>query len=143
MMIIQYPAKITYSKSDKSYLVEFQDLPGCLTEGGTVEEAQANAREALSGYLESIDMRKIDIPRPSRNKGKDVYYITPEPSVAFAIWMKLARIERGLSQKQAAERLGINFQAYQKFENPKKANPTLKTIDRIERAFGVRLIAVS
>lgn len=51
--------------------------------------------------------------------------------------------EKGLSQKQAAEMLGINFQSYQKFENPKKANPTLKTIDRIEHIFGVKLITVS
>ena len=142
-MIIQYPAKIVYSNTDKCFLVEFPDLRGCLTYGNTLEEAMENAKEALTGYLESIDLRRIDIPHPSRPKGKDVYFIAPETSTAFAVWLKLTRTEKGLSQKQAAEMLGINFQSYQKFENPKKANPTLRTIDRIERTFGVKLISVS
>lgn len=142
-MIIQYPAKITFSKADKCFLVEFPDLTGCMTYGDTLEEAQANAKEALTGYLESIDLRSIEIPHPSRLKGKEVYFIAPETSTAFAVWLKLMRTKKGLSQKQAAKMLGINFQSYQKFENPKKANPTLKTIDRIEQTFGVKLIMVS
>ncbi len=36
-MILQYPARIKYSAEDKTYLVEFPDLPGCLTEGKTLE----------------------------------------------------------------------------------------------------------
>ena len=139
-MILQYPAKITFSKRDKTYIVEFPDLPGCLTYGDTIEEAQSNAKEALTGFLESIDGRKLDIPRPSALKGKDIFPIEPETSAGFAIKLKLVRAEIGLSQKEAAERLGIRFPAYQKYENPKKANPTLKTIERIEKAFGRRLV---
>ena len=35
-MKVLYPAKISYSKEDKSYLVEFPNLEGCLTEGATL-----------------------------------------------------------------------------------------------------------
>jgi antitoxin HicB len=52
--MISYPAIIKYDKADKNYLVEFPDLPGCVTFGRTLEEAKQNAEEALSGYLESI-----------------------------------------------------------------------------------------
>jgi antitoxin HicB len=60
--MIQYPAKIKFDKNDKCYLVEFPDITGCHTYGETLEEAQAMAIEALSGYLESIDLRKMIIP---------------------------------------------------------------------------------
>ncbi len=140
--MIEYPAKIKYSKSDECYLVEFPDLAGCHTYGDTLEEAQEMAIEALSGYLESIDLRKMDIPKPSELKGKDLYYIAPEPKTAFAVWMKLKRIEKGLTQQKAAELLEINFQSYQKYENPKLANPTLTTLKKIEKVFNERIVLV-
>ena len=47
-MKILYPAKITYSKKDNSYLDEFPDLEGCLSQGSTIEEALSKAKEALT-----------------------------------------------------------------------------------------------
>lgn len=139
--MITYPAKIKYSKADECYLVEFPDLPGCLTFGDTLEAAKASASEALTGYLESVDLRRIDIPKPSPLK-KGMYAIRPERPVAFAVWLKLKRAEKGLSQKKAAELMNINFQSYQKFENPRKSNPTLRTIEKIERVFNERILAI-
>ena len=66
--MIQYPAKI--KKDNDSYNVEFPDLPGCFTYGNDLESALSNAKEALTGYLESIDLRKIKIPNPSTLRGK-------------------------------------------------------------------------
>jgi antitoxin HicB len=141
-MMIEYPAKVNFSKADKCYLVEFPDLSGCMTYGDTIEEALLNAKEALTGYLESIDLRKIDVPKPSRLKGEDIHLVRPEKQVAFALWLKTKRAEQNLTQRAAAEKLNINFQSYQKFENPRKANPTLKTIERIEKVFNERLLTV-
>lgn len=140
--MIQYPAKIKFDKNDRCYLVEFPDLPGCHTYGETMEEAQEMAVEALSGYLESIDLRKMNIPAPSKLAGKDVYYIVPEARTAFAVWMKLKRMEKGLTQQKAAELLGVNFQSYQKYENPKQANPTLTTLKKIEKVFNEKLVLI-
>ena len=55
--------------------------------------------------------------------------------------MKIKRIEKGLTQKKAAELLGINFQSYQKYENPKRANPTLTTLVKIEKLFNEKILA--
>lgn len=44
------------------YFVRVPALPGCLTEGKTVEEALDNAREAISLYLETLEDEKLDIP---------------------------------------------------------------------------------
>ena len=75
MKTIYYPAKITYDKEDKSFLVEFPDLEGCLTEGETLDDALKNAKEALSGYLASIFERGFTIPEPSQLKRKNIHLI--------------------------------------------------------------------
>jgi antitoxin HicB len=140
--MIQYPAIIKYSKTDSCYLVEFLDLPGCLTYGRTIAEALDNAREALTGYLESIDLRKMSIPGPSALPGKNVHSISPDIQVSFAIWLKIKRAEHGYTQKDMAQLLNINLQSYQKYENPRKTNPTLKTIARVEKVLKEKVLAV-
>ena len=141
-MKITYPAIIKYSSKEKVFNVEFPDLPGCFTFGENQEEAISNAQEALTGYLESIDSRKLSIPEPSKLKGKDIKFIMPDKNVSFAIWLKKSREKQGLSQKQIAEKLNIAYQTYQKFEDPHKSNPTLKTILRLEEVFHENLISV-
>ncbi|MBE7439196.1 MAG: type II toxin-antitoxin system HicB family antitoxin [Spirochaetales bacterium] len=140
--MIYYPAKITHDKTDNAFLVEFPDLPGCLTFGSTLADAQDHAKEALTGYLESLDQRSQNIPRPSTLKGKNVYLIKPDKPVAFAIWLKKQREDQGLSQKAVARKLGISYQTYQRFENPTKSNPTLRTIQKLEDVFGKELLVV-
>ncbi len=44
------------------YTVEVPSLPGCVTEGDTVEEALANAREAIDLYIETRRDLGLDIP---------------------------------------------------------------------------------
>lgn len=44
------------------YVVEVPSLPGCMTEGDTFEEAVANAREAITLYLESLRARGLPAP---------------------------------------------------------------------------------
>lgn len=50
-------------KSD--YGVEFPDFPGCVTAGGTLEEARANAEEALALHMEGMVEDGDAIPEPS------------------------------------------------------------------------------
>lgn len=44
------------------YTVEVPSLPGCVTEGDTVEEALANAREAIDLYVETRRELGLDVP---------------------------------------------------------------------------------
>lgn len=138
-MKIHYPAKITYSKEDKSFLVEFPDLKGCLTEGSTLEAAFKNAKEALTGYLISIFERGYAIPEASKRNGKNFYYIEPDPEVATPIMLRKIRGEKKLNQSEAAKKLGISYQAYQRLENPTRSNPTIKTLEKVARVFNKRL----
>ncbi|MFN2359133.1 MAG: type II toxin-antitoxin system HicB family antitoxin, partial [Desulfotignum sp.] len=49
--MLTYPAHIV--KDDDIYLVSFPDLENVSTYGSSIEEALANAEEALNGCLES------------------------------------------------------------------------------------------
>lgn len=140
--MLAYPSKIQYNRSDKVYSVEFPDLPGCLTYGETIGEAKAYAKEALTGYLSVAYSENVKIRPPSRKKGKNIYYIQPENNVAFAILLRFAREKKGLTQKDVATKLAISYQAYQKYETPSKANPTLKTISKLEEIFEQKLIQI-
>lgn len=134
-MILCYPAKIRHITEDKTYLVKFPDLPGCLTEGETLEEALHNAKEALTGYLASIFDRDLKIPKPSSIKGKGVYLVEPEPEVSVPIVLRGLRETKKLTQGDIAKVLGISYQAYQRLERPGKSNPTLKTLERLAKVF--------
>jgi len=138
-MIESYPSKIKYLPEDKSYLVEFPDLPGCLTEGDSLENAKRNAKEALTGYLASLFERNLKIPSPSDLKGKNVFHIEPEPEVAVPIILRKLRESKRLTQSDIAKVLGISYQAYQRLEKPGKSNPTIKTLERLARVFDKNL----
>ena len=130
--MIAYPAKFEIAP-EGGYIVEFIDIPSCVTEGDTLEDAKAMAKEALSAMLYSLDSRKMTIPEPSETKKGGVFYIEPELKIAFAITLKRERKRLGLSQKDVAERLNVNWTYYQRIENPRKTNPTLGTIDKLQK----------
>lgn len=47
------------------YLIEFPDLPGCMSDGETIEEAVANGADAMHGWIEAMRAAGREIPPPS------------------------------------------------------------------------------
>jgi len=47
------------------YLVEYPEIPGCMSDGESIEEAIANGREALRDCLEVFNESGRKAPRPS------------------------------------------------------------------------------
>ncbi|MGN0331724.1 MAG: type II toxin-antitoxin system HicB family antitoxin [Lachnospiraceae bacterium] len=70
-MKLIYPA-VFYPFSDGSggYLVEFPDLPGCVTEGKNLEQAFEMATDAASGWV--LDELEEGNPVPEASKYEDV-----------------------------------------------------------------------
>ena len=48
------------------YLIEYPDLPGCISDGETPEEAIANGRDAVNSYLSSCRKYGDKVPKPGR-----------------------------------------------------------------------------
>ena len=137
--MIAYPAKFKKA-AEGGYVVEFIDIPSCVTEGDTLEEAKAMAKEAISAMLYSLDSRRMNIPEPSAIKGRGIFFIEPELKIAFAITLKKEREHLGLSQKDVAERMNVNWTYYQRIENPRRTNPTLGTIEKLQKVFNRQFI---
>lgn len=127
-----YFAKI--KKTQDSYLVDFPDLKGCMTEGDTLEEAQKYAKEVLNGWMATRYDMELKIPKAKEYQGRAYYPIEVDLQIVFAIRLRQARLKQGLSQSQVAKRLGITQQAYAKFESPDSTNPSLKTIKKLAEA---------
>jgi len=139
--MIAYPARFEKA-NEGGYVVEFIDIPSCITEGDTLDEAKVMAKEAISAMLYSLDSRKKTIPEPSTINEKGIYYIEPELKIAFAITLKRERERMGLSQKEVAEQMNVNWTFYQRIENPRKTNPTLGTIEKLEKVFQRQFISL-
>ena len=45
------------------YTVYVPALPGCVSQGETIEEALSNIKEAIEVYLESLKERRLLIPK--------------------------------------------------------------------------------
>jgi predicted RNase H-like HicB family nuclease len=56
---------VIYPGEDGQWVAECPSLPGCISQGLTREEAVANAREAIAGYIAALE--DDDLPVPSEH----------------------------------------------------------------------------
>lgn len=61
-MTRSYTILLTTDVDDGGYVVTVPFLEGCVTEGDTREEAIANARDAIQGYVESMTANGEEVP---------------------------------------------------------------------------------
>jgi antitoxin HicB len=142
-MKTKIPCKITYSDEDKCWYVESPEFySGILTYGNTLEEAKQMACEAVSGLLESYLEHGDNFTLPKMPKNSDWYSIDIDPGLSFALWLRSIRKTHNMTLADVADKMGVKYQVYQKLENPRTANPTLKTLKKLEQIFDTELISV-
>lgn len=119
------------------FWAECMELKGCHTQGDSEAELAHNMREALNAYLEEPPESNWVFPLPKRRlQGRGIVAVEVGLSVAFAVCLRRLRHKHGITQKQAAQKLGFkSLFSYQRLENPETANPELETIARIKRVF--------
>ena len=61
---MRYELIIYWSKADNSFLVEVPELPGCMADGATYEEAVANAQIVIAEWIETAQSLGRAIPEP-------------------------------------------------------------------------------
>lgn len=124
-------------KIDNWFIATFPDMPNIQTSAETYDDAIKMAKEALEGSLIVCLKKDLPVPKSKYKKGID---IEVSPKVAFAIDLRRARAE--LSKKEAAEKIGMTYQQYQRLENPYKTNPTLEMLYRLQKAFSCTFISL-
>jgi antitoxin HicB len=61
---LQYPVTL-YPDPEGGYVAQIKDLPGCLTQGETLEETMVNINEARELWIETAYENDDNIPLPS------------------------------------------------------------------------------
>jgi predicted RNase H-like HicB family nuclease len=67
---MRYELIIYWSKADETFIVEVPELPGCMADGATYEEAVANAQVVIQEWIDTAKSIGRPIPDP---KGKLAY----------------------------------------------------------------------
>lgn len=126
-----------YKDKQEGYWGEFPDLTGCRTEANTLDELREVAKEALELYLDDDYDFQCKIPFPSEKHAGKGFYVSVDPSIAFPILLRKARLKLGLTQQEMAQKMGLkSIGAYQRLETLHKSNPRLVTIHKISTILG-------
>jgi predicted RNase H-like HicB family nuclease len=56
---------LVYDPEYKGYVADVPELPGCMSQGKTIEGALKNVKEAIALYLETAPRRKRATTRPA------------------------------------------------------------------------------
>jgi predicted RNase H-like HicB family nuclease len=77
------------------YMITFPDLPGCMSDGETLEDTLANGRDAFNGWIAAqVDMtREIPAPTHYDDEGKPVKFVQRLPRSLHASLQARAKIE--------------------------------------------------
>ncbi|CAG0967158.1 hypothetical protein ANRL3_01253 [Anaerolineae bacterium] len=68
--MLRYEVIIYWSEEDQSFIVEVPELPGCMADGATYQEALANAEIIIQEWIETARGLGRPIPEP---KGRLAY----------------------------------------------------------------------
>lgn len=101
---MNYVVAIEPGDKKHAFGVAVPDLPGCYSAGDTLDEAMANAREAIELWLETVIDDGLPVPQP-----KPLAVLQANPEYAGWIWAVIAVDLASLSDK--VERINITLPA--------------------------------
>jgi antitoxin HicB len=130
--VFAYPVRLTADKADGGYVVTCRDLPEAITQGETVEEALAEAADALEEAIVGRIEDRREIPMPSISKRGERMVSIP-PSMALKAAVYLAVQEAGISNSELARRMKLDEKEARRILDPH--HPT--RLSKIEEALSV------
>jgi antitoxin HicB len=84
--MLSYPAKISFSRKDRFYLVSFPDFPNVNTYGDSITDAINKGTQALALSFEVDFERGFKMPAPSKIKGRNIHQV-PSPLHIYKWWV--------------------------------------------------------
>ncbi|MBM3461360.1 MAG: type II toxin-antitoxin system HicB family antitoxin [Armatimonadetes bacterium] len=140
----RYPVRM-WQDEDQEIGVEVAGLGPqafLVTHGHDWDHAREMAREILTLHLEGVFERGFEAPAPPASLQKDGQHwewVSPAAPVAVAFAIRKMRRDAGLTQGEAAARVGKKQATWQRWENPRLCNAELKTLEEIAQSFGRQL----
>lgn len=127
-----YAVRLAADKRDGGYVVTCRDLPEAITQGETLEDALAEAADALEEAIAGRISDGRDIPMPTNAKRNERMVSVP-PSMALKAAVYLAVQEAGISNSELARRMRLDEKEARRILDPH--HPT--KLPRIEEALSV------
>ncbi len=59
---MKYTVILTPDEEDGGFVAECPAIPGCVSEGDSIDEALRNIQEAIEGCLETMDEGRLPLP---------------------------------------------------------------------------------
>ena len=131
-----YPALVERDE-DGRHVVTFPDFGWGVTDGLTLDEALAEARDLLRELIATTIREGGKLPKPSRPE-RHLPPIVPPVSIAMKAALYEAFNEAGISQRRFALDLDIAESEVRRMLNPDHATKAA-TLDRALRRLGKRL----
>ena len=132
-----YPAEINLDE-DGRHVVSFPDFGWGATDGATLDEALAEARDLLRELIACTMREARDLPEPSAPAGWHMFIVPPVQTALKAAFYEAFR-GTGLSRRDLARRLGVAESEVRRMLNPDHATRAA-AIDRALRQLGRRVI---
>ena len=67
-MSLKYQMQIVWSQDDQAFLVTIPELPGCMADGETYEQAVINAQASIARWIETARELGRPVPDPARRQ---------------------------------------------------------------------------
>lgn len=95
MVNLQYPFEVRPLTKEEGggWLVTFPDLPGCMTDGETIEEALHNAEDAIKSWIETSKELNLPIPDKEENGEAKGRFLQRVPKTLHAKLIRKAKAE--------------------------------------------------
>lgn len=126
--ISEYPFIIRHLSNEEGggYLIEFPDLPGCMSDGETIDEAIENGQDAIQAWIEAANKINRPIPHPGELESQSGKWVQRVPKSIHLRLVNRAR-EEGVSLNtlvimMLSESLASNSSAHKKLLKPRSSH---------------------
>ena len=126
----------SYKTDDDGIWGNCCEVPELYAQADTLDDCKKNCEEALNLMLEEpVDSQvEFKLPEKKFDEKANTIQVPVYPEVAFGMLLRIYRLKHNMTQKQAAEKLGMkNVYSYQRLE--KKSNPTLSMLKKVTEVF--------
>ncbi len=101
-----YPFTMRHLSEEEGggYMIEYPDLPGCMSDGETIEEAIANGKDAIQVWIETAREMNKKIPEPGELESQSGKWVQRVPK---SIHLRL--VQRAAEEGVSLNTLVITF----------------------------------
>lgn len=142
--IYDYPFTIRHlaEKEGGGYFIEYPDLPGCMSDGETIEETIKNGQDAIACWIDAAKATGRDIPKPGEFENQSGKWLQRVPKSIHLRLIGKAK-EEGVSLNTLVISILIEGLCKHEIEPTKKTYKSLKNISQLRACMPKHKLKIS